>query len=106
VFLALGLDGALAKKLLDPADIEILPLIVHGWGNQYEVDASEDEDTEDKGRTEASPEGESALSGLIKKLICSTNENGYITYDQVDPLLSRDDIKSEQIEGIWHKLAG
>jgi hypothetical protein len=41
VFLALGLDGALAKKLLSPAPIELLPLIAHGWGNQDEVGAAE-----------------------------------------------------------------
>ena len=41
VFLALGLDAALAKKLLNPTHGEILPLIVHGWGNQDEVGAAE-----------------------------------------------------------------
>ena len=58
---------------------------------------------------EASPEGESAPFGLtnaaLQELMRSTNENGYVTYDQVDALLSRDDIRSEQIEDIWRKLA-
>jgi len=41
-FLALGLDGTLAKKkLLNPEHGAILPLIVHGWGNQDEVGAAE-----------------------------------------------------------------
>ena len=65
-----------------------------------------EEDTEEKEGTEASPEGESALFGLanaaLQELIRSTNE---VTYDQVDALLSRDDIRSEQIEDIWRKLA-
>jgi Sigma-70 factor, region 1.1 len=59
-----------------------------------------------KERTEASPEGESPPFGLanaaLQELIRSTNE---VTYDQVDALLSRDDIRSEQIEDIWRKLA-
>jgi small subunit ribosomal protein S21 len=42
LFLASGLDGALAKKLLNPEHGEILPLIVHGWGNQDEVGAAEE----------------------------------------------------------------
>jgi len=68
-----------------------------------------EEDTKEKEGTEASPEGESAPFGFsnaaLQEQIRSATEYSYVTYDQVDPLLSRDDIKSEQIEGIWHELA-
>jgi hypothetical protein len=64
-----------------------------------------EEDTEEKKGTEASPEGESVLFGFtnaaLQELIRSATESGYVTYDQVDALLSRDDIKSEQIEDDW-----
>ena len=67
------------------------------------------QDAEEKEGTETSPEGESALFGLtnaaLQELIRSATENGYVTYDQVDALQSRDDIRSEQIEDIWRKLA-
>ena len=45
-----------------------------------------------------------ARQSVSPELIRSTTENGYVTYE-VDALLSRDDIKSEQIEYIWRKLA-
>ena len=68
-----------------------------------------EENMEEREEPEAPPEGESALFGLtdpaLKELIRSASEYGYVTYDQVDALLSRDDIKSEQIEDIWRKLA-
>ena len=68
-----------------------------------------EEDTKEKKWTEASSEGESALFGFtnaaLQEQIRSATEYGYVTYDQVDALLSRDDIRSEQIEDIWRKLA-
>jgi hypothetical protein len=41
-------------------------------------------------------------NAALQELIRSTNEVGY---DQVDALLSRNDIRSEQIEDIWRKSA-
>ena len=66
-----------------------------------------EENLEEKDGAEAPPEGESALFGVtdaaLKELICSTSEYVYVTYDQIDALLSSDDVKSEQIEDILAK---
>src|SRR5262249_8602780 len=67
-----------------------------------------EENKEEKEGPGASPEGESALFGLteaaLQQLIRSATESGYVTYDQIDALLSSDDAKSEQIEDILAKF--
>src|SRR5215813_9196117 len=68
-----------------------------------------DENKEEKEGPGASPEGESALFGLteaaLQDLIHSATESGgCVTCDQIDALLSPDDVKSGQIEDILAKL--
>src|SRR5262249_46420291 len=68
----------------------------------------EEENKEETEGPGASPEVESALFGLtkaaLKDLIHSATESGYVSYDQINALLSPDDVKSEQIEDILAKL--
>ena len=42
---------------------------------------------------------------VVKKLIRSANERGYVTHNQLDALLSSDELKSEQIEEILAKFS-
>jgi RNA polymerase primary sigma factor len=67
-----------------------------------------EENMREKEAPEAPPEGESLLFELtdaaLKELIRTANERGYVTYDQIDALLSSDDVKSEQIEDILAKF--
>src|SRR5947207_6534473 len=42
----------------------------------------------------------------VKELIRSAKKRGYVTHDQINALLSSDEIKSEQIEDILAKLSG
>ena len=41
----------------------------------------------------------------VKELIRSAKKRGYVTHDQINALLSSDEIKSEQIEDILAKLS-
>ncbi len=41
----------------------------------------------------------------VKKLIRDANKRGYVTHDQINALLSAEDVKSEQIEDILAKLS-
>jgi RNA polymerase primary sigma factor len=45
------------------------------------------------------------LDAAIKKLIGSTKKRGYVTYVQINELLSSEEVKSEQIEDILAKLS-
>jgi RNA polymerase primary sigma factor len=42
----------------------------------------------------------------VKELIRSAQKRGYVTHDQINALLSLDEVKSEQIEDILAKLSG
>jgi RNA polymerase primary sigma factor len=42
----------------------------------------------------------------VKELIRSAQKRGYVTHDQINALLSSDEVKSEQIEDILAKLSG
>ena len=42
---------------------------------------------------------------VVKKLIRSASERGYVTHNQLDALLSSDELKSEQIEEILAKFS-
>ena len=42
----------------------------------------------------------------VKELIRSAKKRGYVTHDQINALLSSDEVKSEQIEDILAKLSG
>ena len=61
-----------------------------------------EENKEEQEGPGTSPEDESAPFGLteaaLRELIRSATESGCVTYDQIDALLSSDDVKSEQIE--------
>ena len=59
-----------------------------------------EENKEEKEGPGASPEDEGALFGLTE----TTSEFGYVTYEQIDALLSSDDVKSEQIDDILAKI--
>jgi hypothetical protein len=108
-FLVSGLDAKLVKKAFDLASGKGSPSIVQDHGNKDEFATAQRRKYGGKGGARSPPEGESTLFGLtdpaLKELIRSASEYGYVTYDQVDALLSRDDIRSEQIEDIWRKLA-
>ena len=41
----------------------------------------------------------------VKELIRSAKKRGYVTHDQINALLSSDEVKSEQIEDILAKLS-
>jgi len=41
----------------------------------------------------------------VKELIRSAKKRGYVTHDQINALLSSDEVKSEQIEDIQAKLS-
>jgi RNA polymerase primary sigma factor len=41
----------------------------------------------------------------VKKLIRSTKKRGYVTHDQINALLSSEEVKSEQIEDILAKFS-
>src|SRR5262245_18235410 len=43
-------------------------------------------------------------NAALKRLIRSAKERGYVTYDQINALLSWEEVKSEQIEGIRAKF--
>ena len=45
------------------------------------------------------------LDAAIKKLIGSTKKRGYVTYVQINELLSSEEVKSEQLEDILAKLS-
>ncbi len=41
----------------------------------------------------------------VKKLIRNAKKHGYVTHDQINALLSSEEVKSEQIEDILAKLS-
>src|SRR5438552_11714350 len=43
--------------------------------------------------------------GAVEELIRSAKKRGYVTHDQINALLSSDEVKSEQIEDIQAKLS-
>src|ERR1700746_2619968 len=44
-------------------------------------------------------------NAVVKELIRSAQKRGYVTHDQINALLSSDEVKSEQIEDILAKLS-
>jgi RNA polymerase primary sigma factor len=45
------------------------------------------------------------VDAAVKELICSAKKDGYVTHDQINALLSSEQVKSEQIENILAKFS-
>jgi RNA polymerase primary sigma factor len=73
---------------------------------KMKVTRLKEEEMVEKERPETPPESPlfELTDAVVKKLIRSASERGYVTHNQLDALLSSDELKSEQIEEILAKF--
>jgi RNA polymerase primary sigma factor len=75
-------------------------------GKQDQGDTAEGRDAGEGGSRD--PPGSPLLDlsdAAVKKLIRSAKKRGYVTHDQINALLSSEEVKSEQIEDILAKFS-
>ena len=74
--------------------------------NKTKVTPQKEEMPEKEGRE--TPPGSPLLDlsdAAVKKLIRSAKKRGYVTHDQINALLSSEEVKSEQIDDILAKFS-
>src|ERR1700683_4057437 len=68
---------------------------------------SQKEETLEKDGQETAPDGPllDLSDAAVKELIRSAKKRGYVTHDQINALLSSEEVKSEQMEDILAKFS-